>query len=250
MGKTLDSMDSGELKTVSNANLMNYMKKMNKGLEDKMSSLEGRFDGFVKEVKVLKKEVDCIAKIQKATTKEVGCLKRELTILQQKALANDVILSGVPEQKGENLFDVISSIVKKFGLNIKSTDVRNLYRFKTTTGFSPILIEFYRKEVRDFIFREQKAKGPVSLSEIELSASASSSTAVDKRRIYFKDRLTKENLKLFKLAKEFKDKNRYKFLWMSKSEYLLIQKDKDDIPHQICCVEDLQNLEIVEVDES
>lgn len=221
---------------VTNEDLMKYMKRMNKGLESKITNLENRFDGFTKESKIIKKEVEAISKNQNNLNNQFTNLKREVTVLQQKSFSNDVILTGVPDFEGEKLFETVQLIFSKLGLKIKQTDVKNLYRFKNRSGFSPILVELYRKEIKDFLFMEQKSKGPVSLQDIRPSSSA----ALDKKRIYLKDRLTPENLKLFKQAKEFKDKHNYKFLWMCKSEYLLIQKDKNDKPHQICCENDLK----------
>lgn len=219
----------------TNRELMKFMEGMKKSLEGKITSLESRFEVFVKESKIIKKDVEAISKNQHNLNNQFINLKREITVLQQKSFSNDVILTGVPDSTGENLFETIKLIISKFGVSLKETDVKNFYRFKNKSGFSPILIEFYRKEIKDYLFKEQKSKGPVSLKDLQPSAAA-----LDKRRIYLKDRLTAENLRLFKLAKEFKDKNNYKFLWMCKSEYLLIQKDKNDKPIQICCEGDLQ----------
>lgn len=217
----------------SNRDLMKFMEGMKKSLEGKITSLESRFDSFVKESKILKKDVEAISKNQNNLNNQFINLKREITVLQQKSFSNDVILTGVPDSDGENLFETIQQVISKFGFNLKQTDVKNFYRFKNRSGFSPILIEFYRKEIKDFLFKEQKVKGPVSLKD-------PSAAAIDKRRIYLKHRLTTDNLRLFKLAKELKDKYNYKFLWMSNSEYLLIQKDKNAKPIPICCDADLQ----------
>lgn len=166
-------------------------------------------------------------------------VKKDINVLKQQNLSNDIIATGVPEVKNEILIETINNILTQHDISLQNTDIKRIYRLKNkkSSMIAPILIEFRNVFMKSKIIQSQKINGPVLLSSIDKNVPSD-----DIRRVYFKDRLTNQNLMLLRECRCFARQNGYQFVWTQDGKNILIKKDASCRPIEIRCVNDLEKL--------
>lgn len=86
------------------------------------------------------------------------------------------------------------------------------------------------------IIQSQKINGPVFLHSIDKNMPRD-----DLRKVYFKDRLTNENLSLLRECRSFARQNGYQFVW-TQDTTILLKKDAFCRPIEVGCVKELEKL--------
>lgn len=163
----------------------------------------------------------------------------EINNLKQCVLSSDVIVTGIPYREGENTIDIVKLVFKQYKLELSSTDFKSIYRLRnrnSTSLYSPICIELYSRTLKGALMLNQKRLGPVLLHQLDSQLAKS-----DKRKIYFKDRLTPYNNHLLAEAKKFCTENHYKYVWFQNCD-ILIKKTDTSKPAKIVITSDLLKL--------
>lgn len=233
MGRSGDESVSGDL---SNKDIMKFLKEMN----GRLKKIEDQNTAILEDNKQIRKELDEVKENYTKVNEEVVYLKSELNILKQQKLAGDIIITGIPDFKDENLLQLLNKVLRVYGLAIKDTDIHSIYRYKNQTGVSPIQVAFKDRAAKEAIFGKQKEKGPVFVHQIN-----SSVPTTDKRRIIFKDKLTPENYNLLKEARKFKEEYNFKYIWVRNSEQIVLreaEKERAIVVNSIADIKKLQQL--------
>lgn len=89
---------------------------------------------------------------------------------------------------------------------------------------APILIEFRNVFMKSKIIQSQKIKGPVFLSSIDKKVPIDDIYDIYMRKVYFKDRLTNQNLILLRKCRCFARQNSYQFVWTQDGENIFLLK--------------------------
>lgn len=170
---------------------------------------------------------------------DITTVKQNINCLKQKNMHNDIIATGLPEMKNEVLLETINKILIKYEINLQDTDVKKIYRLKNKKCNlnSPILIELRDDVIKSRIFAKQKTVGPVCLSATDTNISSS-----DLRKVYFKNRLTKENLILLRECRSFARRNEFKYVWTQDPGTILIKQHDYSRPIEVSCLQDLEKL--------
>lgn len=170
---------------------------------------------------------------------DIKTVNKEINSLKQKNLSNDIIATGIPETKNENILQSVNNILIKHDVTLKESDVKKIYRLKNKNciSISPILIEFKNDSFKSMILQKQRKNGPVLLNEVDTNI-----LHTDLRKVYFKDRLTKENLILLRDCRLFGRNNGFKYVWVQDSGTILIKQFDNSRPIEISCLQELDQL--------
>lgn len=170
---------------------------------------------------------------------DITTVKQTINCLQQKTMTNDLIATGLPEIENEVLLQTVNNTLIKYDIVLQDTDVKSIYRLKNKNcnANSPILIELRNDVIKSRILSKQKTVGPVFLNQTYENISSS-----DLRKVYFKNRLTKENLNLLRECRNFARLNGFKYVWTQDSGGILIKRHDYSRPVEVSSLEQLGKL--------
>lgn len=192
-------------------------------------------DDFIEIKKQFCSEKEKVIEVQA----DIKTVNKEINSLKQKNLSKDIIATGVPEIKNEILLESVNNILIKHDITLKESDIKKIYRLKNKNcvSISPILIEFKNDSFKSMILQKQRKNGPVLLNEVD-----SNILHTDLRKVYFKDRLTKENLILLRECRIFGRTNGFKYVWVQDSGTILIKQNDNTRPIEISSLQELDQL--------
>lgn len=172
---------------------------------------------------------------------DIITVKKEINELKQNNICDDIVITGIPETKNENLLEAVNSLLVQYDIVVKSTDLKSIYRLKNMKcGVnSPILLILKNEYVKSLIMEKQKINGPILLPFIE-----SACLMNPHQKVIFKHRLTIENLTLLRNVRRFCRENSYQFVWTTNDAKILIKKTSEDRPIKISSLKDLEILKI------
>ncbi|CAH2041111.1 unnamed protein product, partial [Iphiclides podalirius] len=158
-------------------------------------------------------------------------LKRQLNEREQESLHNDLEISGLPEEKNENILHVAGLIAVKLGIKLEDRDVV----FAERVGFSrsarnraaedaaasprplTIVVRLARRALRDDMLRAARVRRGLTSADISMPG--------EPRRFFVNERLTRLNRQLFGMAREAASQTQWKYVW---TRYGNIFARKDD----------------------
>lgn len=188
-------------------------------LFNKLDTMEKKYDKLFKkyeeQIEINKKMESEIQNIQL----QLDVLAQEKNHYEQKSLANNVIINGIPiVSEQEDLNNIINKISTTVGKpTISPTDVKCFRIGKKEIGTSPpIKVEFASKSIKEKFIYPKKSLFNITTKDLGFQ---------ENKKIYINEDLTKLNQEIFKKALKFKKDNGYKFLWVGDG---LIKLRKDD----------------------
>lgn len=173
-------------------------------------------------------------------TKDLITVKTELNTIKQNNIVNDVVITGIPEVVNENLLATVNKVLVNYKLEVKSADIKNIYRLKNSKCgiYSPILLQLKNEDIKQSIFAHQKVNGPVLIKNDRKDISLN-----DFQCVFFKHRLTSDNLALLRSARKFGRENKYEFTWTTNDGKILMRRNANARAIKISCFTDLQELQ-------
>lgn len=145
-------------------------------------------------------------------------LKSELNDREQESLLNDVEITGLPEQKGENPVHFVSVLATAIGLSLNEQDIV----FAERSGAVPrppqgesssaaarprkIVLRFSRRSTHDAYLRAARVRRGLSSADLGVDGSP----AV---RVFVNERLSRLNRQLFAKAREECRRRQWKYCW-------------------------------------
>ncbi|CAK1590236.1 unnamed protein product [Parnassius mnemosyne] len=172
--------------------------------------------------------IKCDTKILEDTISE---LRVQLNERDQDLLANDLEISGLPEQKGENPINTVMLCAKKIGLDIDHREIvhaeragilrafynnNNSAQKLMSTGPRKIVVRMSRRAVRDEFLRCARVRRNKTSDSLGLPG--------DPCRIYINERLTPVNRKLFGKTREAAKKASWRYTW-TKGGQIFVRKE-------------------------
>lgn len=175
---------------------------------------------------------------QHGVSNDLITVKSELNTMKQTNMLNDVVITGIPEDDNENLLATVNSVLTNYKLEVKSADIKSIYRLKNSKcGVnSPILLQFKNEDIKISIMENQKLNGPVVLNSKEKNSLNGFQT------VYFKHRLTPENLSLLRTVQKFGRENNFAFIWTTHDGKILMRKNYNERAIKISSLKDLEIL--------
>lgn len=170
---------------------------------------------------------------------DIITVKKELNELKQTNICDDVVITGIAETENENLLETVNNLLSvQYEMVIKSDVVKSIFRLKNTKcGVnSPILLVLKSENVKRLLMDKQKINGPIILQH------KNPDSINNLQKVFFKHRLTSENLSLLRDTRKFCRENSYQFVWTTNDAKILIKKSPGIRPIKITSLKDLELL--------
>ncbi|XP_069357538.1 uncharacterized protein [Maniola hyperantus] len=141
----------------------------------------------------------------------IAQLKAELNERDQELLLNDIDITGIPEEKAENVTHIAILVASKIGVTINERDIVRAERVGPVRGgrdkvtARPIVVRMARRALRDDLLRAARVRREATTADMNLPGPA--------RRFYVNERLTKNNRYLFNKARAAAKNCKWKFTW-------------------------------------
>lgn len=203
------------------------------------------------DIRVTKLENRIEERVNKCDTKEleetIGELRIQLNERDQDLLANDLEISGLPEDKAENTISTVLLCAKKLGLDIDHREIvhaervgsvrasNNVINSSDGVSLGPrrIVVRMSRRAVRDDFLRSARVRRSVTTESLGLPG--------EPRRFYVNERLTPANRKLFGKAREATKKAKWRYVW-TKGGRIFVRKEDGKPVTRIRSDEDLNRV--------
>lgn len=154
-------------------------------------------------------------------------LEERINAQAQFVIRNEIEVQGINEHANENLFHIMKVAATKIGIDLNESDVDDISRVgpgrgagKQLSGPSlprPVVLRFVRHMKRQEFLKAAKSRRNITTDDIEVAG--------QKNKLFFNERLTKENRWLFRQARQEKSIQGYKYCWTSNG-HIFIRKRK------------------------
>ena len=204
-----------------------------------------KFDDLSKEIKKMattnKKNELTATKLSKELTDLEKVKKEEffkIDQLEQYGRRLNLEFDGVPNQKNENVTDIVIEISKKLDVEVRRSDISIAHRlppkkFKANDSASwppTIIAQFTNKRMRNEIFaKRKKAKEMTDFPVDEMT------------NLYINENLTQFRKRLFWSTKQTAKAKKFKFFWTTNGQ-IWIKKNESEDAIPIRCEDDLDSL--------
>lgn len=223
---TVDLTKSTEEIGISNE-ILKTLNSFRNEFKNEISDLKKLNIRFNKKTKELEDKIITVDVNQKKTDDEVTILKSRVDSFQQKELKNDILITGLPLLVGQQLKETVLVYIKVLDSGVNEEHIDFVFRFKSpssitntnTSNISPVVVRFQNYCTKKSLLDKQKTTGPVMQSQL-------TNDNTNTKKIILQQRLTPMNFQLLQKAREHKIKTGYKFVWVSESFSIFMQKDE------------------------
>lgn len=102
-----------------------------------------------------------------ATNNHLNQTTNRIDSIERQLIRNDVIITGVPFDKGENMFTIINNICEKIGFICPPLGINSFYRLPAGNSVNkPILLKFTTSFLKTDFFNKYMDFGGLSLKHI------------------------------------------------------------------------------------
>lgn len=182
-------------------------------LREDVSSIKSKIDNAFLAVSRCEERIDAFAsnltdygnrlRVAEEKAAEVNVLKATIVDLQhqfnyqmQQLLRSDIEIVGIPEHQSESPLHIVKVAAAKMGVGLEDGDIEYASRAgkrrqedNRTSSSRPLVVRFSRRKVRDDFYKSARSRR-LNTSDIGLDGPS--------LRIYFNERLTRENRLLFR----------------------------------------------------
>ncbi|CAG4981682.1 unnamed protein product [Colias eurytheme] len=169
-----------------------------------------------------------ISQQNKEINDTINVLKNRLNESEQEKLLNDVEITGVTENSGENLLHIVITLAQKIGLTLDERDIVNVQRrgLRRAAGSAgaggaggasgaadgasarprPIVVRLTRRHLRDELLHAARVRRGADTSGTGVGG--------EPRRFYINEHLTHANRNLFYATRELLGRTKqWRFVW-------------------------------------
>lgn len=172
-----------------------------------------------------------------ALKKRISELGKKLSAAEQYSRSNCLEISGVPEEKNENLFAVIRRVASVLNFDLQATMVDSFHRLAKNKNKPDdprgIIVKFCRRLDLEEMRRRARVKRSLSASELGFNS---------ERTIYINLSLTRETRQLWAEVRNFKARHNYKYAWITGAGKIFLRKEQGDPAVQVSEMFDLDSL--------
>ena len=212
--------------------ILSEQHNINKSLEkhdEEISELKHRSDQVEEDIEQNKRKLNEISNIVADLQKENDYLKSKLNDVDQQNRINCLEITGVPEPgRGENIQVTVQLVCSALGVKLDTSMINSCYRLRSGNirNTSKIIVSFTKKCYKDEILKCRKIKTDFTTNNLDNSLKQ---LVPDSNIIYINEFLTAYNKKLYLKAKEFKNKNNMKYLWVKNGNIFMRKSDNSKI---------------------
>ncbi|KAJ2948942.1 hypothetical protein O0L34_g5880 [Tuta absoluta] len=162
---------------------------------------------------------------------EIMTLRSEIDHRDRMQQLNNVEISGVTENNGENLNQIVTLLATKLGVSLDLRDVDYVARAgkrRTVEGDlplrpRPIIVRFTRRAPRDELLRAARTRRNLSTDLIEIAG--------ERRSVYVNEHLIKADRQLYGKARSVARELNFKYVWKKNGRIMIKKTDHGEIYH-------------------
>ena len=158
-------------------------------------------------------------------------LRQEVENLQQYTRRNNVVISGIKYEEGENLFELIRKCADDVNVKIEPQDIDIAHRLpkrRDTSEPPVILVKFVRRTLKHQLMSLWKAN----------RSKKQSGTPTPKETVYINDHLTQKSAHLLRKAKECRNRGELKYVW-TKDGGVYVRREENEKAVRVQCETDI-----------
>lgn len=197
------------------------IKEQNDALTNSVDLMSQKYDEFITRIAQLEAE-------RKEDKKLIHILEEKIEYLEKKNRTTGIEIRNIPKATGETKQD-LCKLVQKLGntlkIDIKYSDVKDIYRINTKDGTNPIVAELTTVLLKENIIKEVKSFNKNKNKGEKLNTTHFNSHQPMKP-VFVSETLTSKTQRLFHLAREFQKNYRYAFCWTSHGTIYLRKEEK------------------------
>ncbi|XP_028173322.1 uncharacterized protein LOC114362227 [Ostrinia furnacalis] len=221
-------------------NELSEVKQQNLDIKKEMSSISDTLHQTLKEHS---KQMER-AKLEIADLKTtVVILQQQIASQEQESMKNHLEIVGLAERDNENLYHIVMTASHKIGVDLTESDIDEVVRVgarsrQTTKRSSqnnslrprPIVVKLTRKKKRDDVMNAAKTRRNVTSEGL---------VDGEPTRIFFNERLSKENRNLFREARTRASEHGFRYCW-TRNGYIFVRKADNKPAIRISTHKDLE----------
>src|SRR5258706_12849813 len=202
-------------------------------IEQGQNFTAAKYEEIAEMIKSGRTETGKIREEQSQQGNRIIQLEKRLRISEQVQVENKVILSGIPETKGENMEQIIDTIAKTARLDLVVNTAHRLGAPKNGK-IRLILINLDNKNQAKQLIQFSRRAKPMS--------NAISHSFEPGKSMFISPYMTTETMRLWTATYTRAKAKGYKYIWTSNGEILIRRSDKDKLK-VINCIEDAEELD-------
>lgn len=146
----------------------------------------------------------------------VSSLEQRIDDLEQYSRGNCLEINGIPEEKNENILDIVTKLGTSLGMTINEDMVDTCHRLgqKTPDKVRGVIVKFTRRIVKEEMLRKRRIKRNLNTKDIGFTNQSA-------EVIYMNESLTPIRRKIFNAARALKKEKGYQFLWVRNGKVLM-----------------------------
>ncbi|XP_054711323.1 major antigen-like [Uloborus diversus] len=196
--------------------------------------MNSKLIGIVDEIKQVREENRKLVLENRTLNDKIESIERELDAIELRSKENNIEINNYPEEKDENLNDIIGKMATELHLEEKG-EIINMHRVPTQSKnrIKPIIVRFKDILTRNTLLRATKDNKNLTTTMIN--------NKFEEQKIFINEHVTRKVKELHFIARKFKSENDYKFVWM-KGGKVFLRKSENDRVIQVRRKEDLDKL--------
>lgn len=168
----------------------------------------------------------------------VARLQTEINDRDQELMLNEVELSGIPEERGENPTHIALACATKLGVSLDERDIVGCARVggpRQEPGARPrpLAVRLARRDVRDDLLRAARVRRRMSTEGLGLKTAPCT--------FFINERLTRTNRALFYQARKAGERNRWRYVWTREGR-IYARRDTGAPAHRVRCETDIKKV--------
>lgn len=242
---------NGELSelTAEVRNLTQEIHSLKSKLEEATSSLSRcheRLDIIAATTGTNQARINSLEDREKILDTTITSLQRELNYQTQRNLLNEIEVSGIPESNNENLQHIFMLAAKKIGVELVDQDIDWVSRVGSRPSKDPkrleegkskfprtVVARLVRRATRDKIINSSKVRRNITSGDLDIAGPL--------QKIYYNERLTKENRVLFREARVRSKNKKFAYCWCRNGSIYVRQSEGKPV-QLIQCYDDLDRI--------
>lgn len=169
-------------------------------------------------------------------------LESRIDYLERQAKGTSVEIRNIPQlgrETKEDLLEIVLKTAQVLDNNIRSSEIKDVYRINTKANIKPIIADFTTVFTRDrFLSSIKKYNKENRAPKLNTACLGIAGQAIP---VYVSENLTSRDRRLYFQAREFAKLNGYAFCWVSFAR-IFLRQEEGSTPIRIRCESDLANL--------
>ncbi|XP_063371834.1 uncharacterized protein LOC134660064 [Cydia amplana] len=209
-------------------------------LTTKIDKCDGRIDNLCARVEKLENDTSNSNEshnTDKSLLDTIVQLRTDINNRDQDLLLNDLEISSVPEQNGENTVHIVTTLGQKLGVTLSEHDIVDATRVGRAAQLNegvqgapsrprPLVVRLARRAVRDQLLQAARVRRGVTTEGTGLPG--------HNCRFYVNERLTHFNRRLFQKARQLKEHYGWRYVWTRDGRIYVRQRPGSESPrHRI-----------------